>query len=165
MARVRSSFFQLVIAPVSCWSCRRPTLVGALVATMGSELWDDDSEVPTWKRMEESTTLSNVTTVSTALGVGVQRALPAFRLDRGNTVGEHYWVNHCSNCDVRISDWRVHSAPSGPRLAWPVRQTHVEHRTLGDGEVSCELPDSAVMKSLTVPVFGVATTREDGTAK
>jgi hypothetical protein len=165
MARVRSSFFQLVIAPMSCWSCRRPTLVGAFVATVGSELRDDDSPAPTWIRIDETTALSNVTSVSRELGAAAQHSLPAFRLDRGNTVGEHYWVNHCSNCDVRISDWRVHSAPSGPRLAWPVRQTHVEHRTLGDGEVSCALPDSAVMKSLAVPVFGLATTRKDGTAK
>ena len=35
------------------------------------------------------------------------RSSGRFRMDYSNTVGESYWMNHCSECDAKIGDWFI----------------------------------------------------------
>ena len=36
------------------------------------------------------------------------RSLGRFRMDFSKTVGERYWMNHCSECGAKIGDWFIH---------------------------------------------------------
>jgi hypothetical protein len=140
MAQVRSSCFQLVVAPMECFSCHAQTQVGAIVAPVGAEAMDDEGDEAQWESSTRVTPLSSVQVVSDGLAARLSSALPTMRLDHSNTADLTYWINHCSQCGMRIGDWHTQTEPDGPFFAWPRGGKIGDLKELGEGEVTSTMP-------------------------
>jgi len=140
MAKVRSSAFQLVIAPMECFKCHAQTLVGAIVAPVGAEAWDDEDEESQWRPVDEMMPLDQVREVSANLAAVLPPLLVTLYLDHSHTADTEYWINHCSSCGVPIGDGHTQSEPDGPFFAWPHAGKIGKLKALGDGQVTCSMP-------------------------
>jgi hypothetical protein len=108
-ANIRSSSYYIAQTTVQCMSCDQRTRVLALALPAPHEILIEDE----WQAADVSALLFHVTELPEDVRRQLLPISPFFRLTRGASAPDPYWVNHCEHCEALVSDDELHCEPGG----------------------------------------------------
>lgn len=114
--RIRNASYSIAEASVSCWHCSKETDVFGFFVPSGFEYKTQDNGKQ-WRQSPLPTILSYVTDVLPEVASQVSAITKQFRVDTSKAKRRAYWMNHCTACNARIGDFKLHREAAGPFFA------------------------------------------------
>jgi hypothetical protein len=117
-ATVRSPKFMIaeVIDHRLCHKCGVVQSVYAFFLPYGHHSLNTDggNDDGQWQPVDDPVFLSRVTYLNeNAICAMREVAGASYKIDRDPIYGQHYWLNHCDECDALLADWDDHEEPGG----------------------------------------------------